>query len=116
MLFAVTLLYTFHQCATCINEVKEKGATTTVAATTSTLYFHDPGLKVVARLQIERQKYFKLAATRMTHLFKSGFAWMVVALVSWIIDNLCCPFLLSLPSPFHLNFHAYGWHFGTGRE
>ena len=47
----------------------------------------------------------------MGELFSYGFLSMMVALISWIIDNMMCDFLYSLP--IYPQLHAIGWHFGT---
>lgn len=47
----------------------------------------------------------------MAELFSYGFLTMVVALISWIVDNMMCDALYSLP--IYPQLHAFGWHFGT---
>jgi dihydroceramidase len=53
----------------------------------------------------------KNARNPMSEMFSYGFLCIMVALVSWIIDNMTCDFLYSLPV--YPQLHAIGWHFGT---
>lgn len=53
----------------------------------------------------------KDARNPMSEMFSTGFLCIMFALMSWIIDNMTCDFLYSLPV--YPQLHAIGWHFGT---
>lgn len=55
---------------------------------------------------------FKKQALEMSDVFSLAFFSIVIALLSWICDNMLCAQLQTLPV--YINFHAFGWHIFTG--
>lgn len=47
----------------------------------------------------------------MGEMFSWSFLFLVIALVSWVMDNLMCDVLHKLP--IYPQLHALGWHLGT---
>ena len=46
--------------------------------------------------------------------FTTAFFLFVTAIVSWLLDNFCCPVLQNLPVSIpYPHLHALGWHLGT---
>jgi hypothetical protein len=52
-----------------------------------------------------------LSADNVGSLFDFGFAFIMVGVVCWIMDNFFCIVLRALPV--YPQLHAWGWHLGT---